>query len=387
MSATDLLRYAGSPKYSTFSMDDASSADIQFGQVEETPLTRSHWVKDLFVPKETGDMKVLWAKRTLAAIGAVAFLSAACEIWIIVNEATIKNHLLGSVTENGANDIWFNFKVELTYHSVFLASIGFWVFVLWNAIMHQNFIQIIAINFYNFGLFIYSILQIVQTANDLNNVRGQVKDPNVASNSGYFLAAQILLPSIIGLFIPIYCYLTFQLHREFGWRMYRITGGEKVVTRAFTSYHILLLLLKFSAFSGTAFIILTLVLTSITEKGRIVIPLVGALVGIATLVAGYYGARFEIKGLMAFSIIGSLTIFGYTISRFVDAFRRGGREFERAKIPFLMFGVLSELMWLLTIVFSVVCWRNFGKAGLKDVLDQESRRAKGKYQPPPTVIE
>ncbi|KAJ3032030.1 UNVERIFIED_CONTAM: hypothetical protein HDU68_008063 [Siphonaria sp. JEL0065] len=384
MSTEALRGQDRSQQYSTFDIDGDGPDPRPTAAKSIYPVSTSF--SDFLIPKETGDMKVLWAIRTLVSISVVAFLCAACEVWIMVNEATIKNNLLGSVKSNGAYDIWLNFKVELTYHSVFLVSIGFWVFIVHNAIMHQNFIQVIAVNFYNGGLFIYSILQILQTANDLNRVRSEVTDASVASNSGYFLAAQVLLPSIIGLYFPVFAFLTYKLFQEFGWRMYRITGGDKVITRVFTTYHILLLLLKFCAFSGTAFLVITLVLTSITPKGIIMIPVIGGIIGLSTVICGFFASRFEIRLLMALFIAGCMGIFGYIINRFVDAFKRGGSEFERAKIPFIMFGIMSELMWLTAIVFAVICWMNFGK-GLKGVLDQEHRRRKGQYVAPPHVIE
>ncbi|KAJ3051714.1 hypothetical protein HDU99_008340, partial [Rhizoclosmatium hyalinum] len=96
----------------------------------------------------------------------------------MANENTVKNTLLHeqpTSTGNNANlNIWLNFKIELTYHTVFLASIGFLFFVVWDGVLHRNSIQCISVNFYLVGLLVYSVLQILQTDNDLNTIRPQL---------------------------------------------------------------------------------------------------------------------------------------------------------------------------------------------------------------------
>ncbi|KAJ3074502.1 hypothetical protein HDU98_011092 [Podochytrium sp. JEL0797] len=351
----------------------------------EVPALRAKkaFLEQIF-PQEAGDLKVFWSKWALAATLVASLLCALCETWIMLNENAIKRDLLGAQYQNGSDatyQIWTNFKVELTYHSIFLGSIGFWLFITWNGIMHQNLLQIFSINFFNIGLLVYSIMQILQTNNDLNTVKSHLSDPTIANDSGSFLAAQILLPSVIAVFIPVFVFLTYKLKGEFGWRMYRITGGDPKVTRAFTAYHVLLLLFKYSVFAGTGFMIIDLVLTSITTAGVISIPIVAAFIALGTVIAGFYSARFENKPFMVVFLVGCLGIFGYIVDRFVHAFQRGGDEFQRAKIPFIAFGVLCEGLLIACVVYGVLVMRNFGE-GLMSVLEQEVKRRRGEYQAP-----
>ncbi|KAJ3294273.1 hypothetical protein HDU79_011235 [Rhizoclosmatium sp. JEL0117] len=341
---------------------------------------------DYILPKEDGDVKVYWALRTLLVTLIVSILCAGCESWIMANENTVKNTLLQeqpTSTGNNANlNIWLNFKIELTYHAVFLASIGFLFFVVWDGVLHRNSIQCISVNFYLVGLLVYSVLQILQTDNDLNTIRPQLLNANVASNSGYFLAAQILLPCIIGIFIPIYGFLSYKMYGEFGWRAYRISGGAPKVTKAFNTYHMFLLLLKYSVFAGCGFLVIDVILTKVSANGKILIPVLGFIVGIITVVTGFYGVRYEHAVLVIVHIVGTLGIFAYMIYRMVTSFHRGGSDFQRTKIPFLAFGVMCALLLLAIVCFAVLCLHQFG-VGVRYVLDQEKRKQKGNYVPPP----
>ncbi|KAJ3074503.1 hypothetical protein HDU98_011093 [Podochytrium sp. JEL0797] len=341
------------------------------------------------IPQQTEDMTVKWARYSLAAILLVTFLCAACETWIMIDESTVNEHFntaSQNALQNGSFNISTidsanqNFLVGTTYHSVFLASVVFWLIVTWDALLNQNIMQCVSINFYNLGLFVYSILQIVQTANDfkfVDSVPGMQ-----AENSGYFLAAQILLPVLIGPFIPAFAYLTYRMHLEFGWRQYRITGGNIELERVFFGYHILLLLIKFSLFFVYAFSAIDLALTTVTPDGQIVIQISGLLVGAIVTFTGFHGARHEKRPLSIIYILGNLCILAYIIERVWTANARSssGDSYSRARLPFLMYAVVGGFLVMGSCVYGALVMVNFGK-GLKEVLDQEKKRKEGESAP------
>ncbi|KAJ3090901.1 hypothetical protein HK100_007324 [Physocladia obscura] len=285
--------------------------------------------------------------------------------------------------------IWDNFKVELTYHSVFLAAIGFWLFIMWNAVMHQNTIQVWSINCFNIGLLVYSALQIIQTNSDLKSVQKILEDKDRADDIGYFLAAQIILPCIFGLFIPVYAWLSYKLTKEFDWRMYRITGGVGSTNSALRTYFMHQLFMKFSIFFGSGFLILDLVLTSVSNTGIILIPIIGSIIGLVAGLSGYYGARRSSFWLIITHCVCCIGSFAYVIVRVHDAFSRGGAYLDRAKIPLVVYAVTTECLLIATVVYAVLVFRNFWhrKIDLTGVLDKEQLIRSEKYTRPATSLD
>ncbi|KAI9353690.1 hypothetical protein BDR26DRAFT_890155 [Obelidium mucronatum] len=231
------------------------------------------------------------------------------------------------------------------------------------------------------------LLQILQTAKDLNLIdQADFSNPSLSSyNSGYFLAAQLLLPVIIGVFIPVFAYFTYRMNLEFGWRQYRITGGNIKLEKVFFAYHILLLLLKYALFFVCGFTALDLILTYVTERGKMIIAVSAAVVGILASACGYYGARYERKGIMSLYIIACLAVIGYLIERVYDAIVRAQDEtktsdFERAKGPFLLYAAVSGVLVASSFIYGIIAYCNFNK-GLKQVLDQEKKRKNGEVEP------
>ncbi|TPX76337.1 hypothetical protein CcCBS67573_g02403 [Chytriomyces confervae] len=343
--------------------------------------------KDRIIPKQTDDVTVYWSRATILAIFIAGVLAIICESWIMINENWLINNVKAA-SPDGYNDLEENFLVGQTYHGIFLAAFLFWMIVTWDGVMHKNLMQVLSVNIYNFGLLVYSFLQIIQTKTDLEFVRPQLENPDdpIASNTGLFLFAQVMLPAIIGFVIPSFAYLTYRLHGEFGWRQYRITGGSKQLENVFFTYHILLLLLKFSVFFVIGFTIFDLVLTAVSDKGKVIIGISAAVVGILVPACGYYGARNERKHLIFLYMFGCLCVLAYIVQRVWQAYYKEyetpeSSYFDRSKLPFMLYACLSFLLVLVAFVYGFICLGNFNR-GLKEVLDQEEKRRKGELEAP-----
>ncbi|KAJ3231707.1 hypothetical protein HDU78_007563 [Chytriomyces hyalinus] len=126
--------------------------------------------------------------------------------------------------------------------------------------MHKNTLQVISVNAYNVGLFVYSILQMQQINIHLQDVRetARIDDP-LSNNSGLYYVAQILLIVLLGVFMPVFLYLTVKLYKEYEWRKVRISKGDLNLYNDFIAYHILLLTIKFGTFFMAGFVIINLV--------------------------------------------------------------------------------------------------------------------------------
>ncbi|KAJ3232612.1 hypothetical protein HDU81_002815 [Chytriomyces hyalinus] len=183
------------------------------------------------------DVPVFWSRSTLSLCLVVVLLCIVCQASLMTCEDTIQTSLkddairlnLGSLqTANLELDL----TITLTYHIVFFISMVFWMFLVWDAVMTFNTLQIISINFFNVAMFVYSILQLLQIETDKKNTARLFGDnPDVLAylDSQGFKLARTALPVCIGLFIPIFAYLTVKLKGDFGWRKYRIAGGDKTI--------------------------------------------------------------------------------------------------------------------------------------------------------------
>ncbi|KAJ3405142.1 hypothetical protein HDU80_001872 [Chytriomyces hyalinus] len=352
------------------SANTSSFQEASYAQSDVKLPAKKKFVQRI-IPQQMDDVTVFWSKVTLVAIIIAGILAPDYffnEILLIVNAGLI---------------------VAATYHAIYLAGFLFWVIVTWDGIMHKNVIQVISVNVYNVGLFVYSILQMQQIKNHMEDVRGaMVEADRLADNTGLFLVAQILLIVLLGLFTPVFAFLTYKLYGEFGWRQYRISSGNPALEKVFIAYHILLLVLKFGVFFMLAFVVFNLVLTQVTRNGAIIISIAGLAVAIILPLLGFYGARRENKLLSSFFVLGCLGCLSFIAERVYRAFsrERANPDKDRAgfdsgdwKLPFMMYAATAFIILLVGVVYGVVCMFNYGK-GLKDALDGEEKRKRGEMQ-------
>ncbi|KAJ3231706.1 hypothetical protein HDU78_007562 [Chytriomyces hyalinus] len=340
------------------------------------------------IPQSKGSIVVRWSQRTLAITALVMLLAIANEGWVMAAETGVKSQILQDMSSLRMAPgflelamfkeqvIEFSYKVSITYHSVFIAAMVFCLLMTWDGIMNSNIIQVISVNFHNLGLFIYSLLQIIQLRKD-NDLLGGPGFP------AWFLASQIVLPCVLGIFLPTFAYLTFRTNSDFGWRIFKITGGDKAMDKAFVFYHIFLLFLKFSLFFVLGFTIINVVLTPTSEAGKIMIPVALAVIGTVFPLIGYLGVRFENRTVTSLFIAGYTGLIGFVVYRTWEAFNRSNdsSNFNRAKIPFLMYACVGVMLLFGAIISGVLCWAQYDR-GLKHVLDQERKRRSGDHVAP-----
>ncbi|KAI8607691.1 hypothetical protein BC830DRAFT_1158082 [Chytriomyces sp. MP71] len=297
----------------------------------------------------------------------------------MASDSNVRDFLMANIdqrTKAAVDSINSNFRVTLSYHSVFLASLLFLLFIVWDAILHYNLVQVISANLYILGLLVYSICQIIQVKKDVSDTWSEM---NV--DSGAYFASQVILPCLLGAFMPVFSFFVYHLNRDFGWRIFRVSGGNNTIDRAFMLYHIFLLFLKFSMFFVGAFTVLDIVDTKVTGNGEIIISCAITLLSITVPFLGYFGVRKENNLLMVLFIFAYLGTVGFIADRIYDAFKRGGLDFQRAKIPFIMYAAMSVVLLLGSCISAGVCMRNFHR-GLKETLVLDERRKNGEYQAP-----
>ncbi|KAJ3236408.1 hypothetical protein HDU81_010791 [Chytriomyces hyalinus] len=356
----------------TPSFQDTLADDISMEKREKSFLKR-------IIPQQVDDVPVTWSRRTLLGTLIVVIICMLAESWVMINEAAMRAELVESYNNpiqiQAANS---NFKVSMTYHAVFQASFVFWMFMTYDAIKYYNLVQVIACNFYIVGLFVYSVLQIVQVKKDSEQFSVWSKHDTV---SGAFLGSLVTLPFAIGLYAPVFAYFSRRLHHDFGWRIFRIAGGNRTIDKAYMHYHIFLLFLKFSMFFLVGFTVIGLVLTQVSQHGIAIIAISIAMSAFVAPLIGYFGVRRESGALMTLFMVFYLGLIGFVGERIWEGFNRKGEDFNRAKIPFSMYAGVGTALLMGAVVWGGICWANFG-IGLKQTFEFDAAKKSGEYVKP-----
>ncbi|KAI8829066.1 hypothetical protein BJ741DRAFT_624398 [Chytriomyces cf. hyalinus JEL632] len=344
---------------------------------------------------QDSDVPVFWSRAALAVCLLVVLLCVAFEVWLIDCESgvheTLKNDAirlnLDPVLSANLN---IDLTVSFTYHAVFFLSLLFWLFLVWDAVMSFNTLQVLSINAYNVAVFVYSILQLLQIEADASNTSRMFRnDPGVLAylGSANCKTAPSALPIFTSLFIPIFAYLTIKLKADFGWRKYRIAGGDKDLERAFVWYHNFLLLQKFSFLFVLSFgSINSVLVTAVTDE----IPFAPAILSVVVWVlpfAGHHAVRRERKKLgclVVLMYLVTIAMCAYTLwftLQSWQAFKTNEKRFtyDRMRNTLLLYAVLTMMVLCAAAGTGAFCVWSFGR-GLKNALDKERLRVQGEQK-------
>ncbi|KAJ3236834.1 hypothetical protein HDU81_010298 [Chytriomyces hyalinus] len=286
--------------------------------------------------------------------GRVMCLFVAFEVWLIDCESRVHDSLKNDAIRLNLDPILLaNLNIELTvsitYHSLFQIK-----------------------------------------ADAVNTGRMFQSDPGVLAylDSGDSKIASTALPVLTGLFIPIFACLTIKLKADFGWRKYRIAGGDKDLERAFVWYHNFLLLQKFSFLFVLSFgSINSVLITAVTDE----IPSIPATVSLVVSFLpfmGHYAVRRERKKLGCIVVLMYLVIFAmcaytlwFTLNSW-QAFRTNNEKrftYDGMLTTLLAYAIVTLLVLGAAAGTGAVCVWSFG-SGLKNALDKERLRVKGEQK-------
>ncbi|KAJ3412534.1 hypothetical protein HDV05_000615 [Chytridiales sp. JEL 0842] len=355
------------------------SADTTSSKDEKRPPL---WKRLIPMPRE--DLKVIWSRRTLVLVLIEAVVLIALEAYLMFAQNDLYYDLkrtrdfyesqnIPGVTS--VNELIMNFRAGAIYRSAFIASVVFGVYVSWDALLTQNLIEVISIIFYSIGQLVFTVIQIDQTNATFRTLSFTAPDgaSNDVSRYPAYKASEITLVVVTAAWLIIYTFLAYKLKLEFGWTLYRLTGGDKALDRAFTSYHILLLLLKFSIFFLVLFSVILLGLSNPSRTSELVTPIVGVPTTAAYALLGYLGLRREKKPMIFvfFAMSAVLAAYvGFRLFRAFDPMLEG--DYRAIRRPLSLYGALVLVLLMGCCVYAVVCMRNFG-VGLKSVLDQRAK--------------
>ncbi|ORZ36590.1 hypothetical protein BCR44DRAFT_1068074 [Catenaria anguillulae PL171] len=274
----------------------------------------------------------------------------------------------------------YNLAMAVTvYHVIYMLATVMQLYITVDSVLHQNSIELIALNVINLGLFGYSIVQLSQSSSIFGQINSTLADLRKVPRLSPAVAAQLPkdqlastfmfhYPSIVIslVFLLLTAGVSYKLHQEYGWAIYKRIGADIGLRRQMMHYFFLMMLLKLDVFFYFTFSLQFLVIGLVSGKMTnidIAIHLVVALTMIVVLIVlCVKGTREENDKLMFLFMAGTVACMGYLCWKLYQAF------FDDRFIPVqtsITFSIGSCLLLaVLTLVNSFICYRNFG-TGLK----------------------
>lgn len=285
-------------------------------------------------------------------------------IAVIVLQVTAASELIPYIKTNDKSN---QLRPLPVYVVIFVGSQIVSVALSWDAVFHQNTIQLIGFVIYNFCTFGYALFQLGQR--ELSRDTISQTTPLSTTQIENFHRIFIAIPVVIGVFSLIFVYLAYKLYLEFGWRIYKKIGADPHMKNMYRAYQVFLMLLKIDVFFFLSYSIQYLVL--VLDKQDYEFPLTIAALPFTALilVASVYGLKREDKRIMLGFIFGCVLGAAYFIFKLVRMYTNfqlpdGSDKYAGTRNFLTFFSALSLLMVILTLINSVVCYNNFGK-GLK----------------------
>ncbi|KAF9939009.1 hypothetical protein BGZ67_010140 [Mortierella alpina] len=272
------------------------------------------------------------------------------------------------------------------YLMVFVFAQLFQLVIAWDAVRAQNTIELIGIVIFNLCCFAYSIFEISQIRNSLENggAAGFFDPPSRATELQSRLQPFLIVDvCVIGLTQCIVTWLAYQLFQEFGWMIYKKIGADPNMKKMYRAYQIYLVLIKVDLFFFVGFSIQFIYL-ALTRRGQdpeywltiIVLPLT-----ILILFIAVYAVRHESRKWMASFLAAMLAGVVYFVFKVVRMYFGEKAPLYKGVNQFLtLFASLCLITILATIANATICYRNFGK-GLKPHLLREARESPSATSP------
>ncbi|KAF9572658.1 hypothetical protein EC968_009558 [Mortierella alpina] len=272
------------------------------------------------------------------------------------------------------------------YLMVFVFAQLFQLVIAWDAVRAQNTIELIGIVIFNVCCFAYSIFEISQIRNSLENggAAGFFDPPSRAMELQSHLQPFLIVDvCVIGISQCLVTWLAYQLFQEFGWKIYKKIGADPNMKKMYRAYQIYLVLIKVDLFFFVGFSIQFIYL-ALTRRGQdpeywltiIVLPLTVLILFIAV-----YAVRHESRKWMASFLVAMLAGVVYFIFKVVRMYVGEKAPLYKGVNQFLtLFASLCLITILATIANATICYRNFGK-GLKPHLLRDARESPSATSP------
>ncbi|KAJ3205988.1 hypothetical protein HDU67_008522 [Dinochytrium kinnereticum] len=334
-------------------------------------------VFEKLIPQEEKDSKVTWSKTTLFSMIVMSLILFGLQSVVIQRQTQLFNQYKENIPESirlqNSDELFTNIKANLVYSSSFYLAIIFGVFTTWDSILQQNLIQVLAIVAYNFGMFVFTIIQYSQFQNTLLDL-DEWDIPE--SSKSVLRIVQILLILVTLIWFLVAAFFAYRLYYEFTWRIYRRIGGDIKLEADYQNYHIYMLCIKYSIFFSTIFLIMILVMGQSTTLVIGLTVVIGIPLAIAMIFFAFYGARKESRGYLTGAFASALILLAYDVARLVQMYNKEvASQYSRIRLPATFFGAMAVVLLIGALIYTFVCAGAFVGGGLKHLLAQNRKNA------------
>jgi len=304
-----------------------------------------------------------YAKLALAVLAYQAVFITCLEAFVYTKHSQIVSILAQNETDATNDETYANARSMPVYHVLFILAQFFQLGIYVDAIYNQNTIQIIALTLFEFGILIYSVIQVFQSEQILKTIPKQIT----------ILPYEITIIVLISILATGFAYLAYKLYQEFGWSIYKKIGADMAMRDRYKMYQIFIMLLKFDLFFFVGLSVQILVLVIFISNGRAdqiaEHIIMSSVISTSMLMAAFLGVKKENKIMMYLFMVGCVGTEVYFMIKLIDISAHP-EKYSGTRIFATFFVCICMILGVVTLTISALCLRNFDK-GLKYHLSRD----------------
>ncbi|KAL4069398.1 hypothetical protein J3A83DRAFT_4251064 [Scleroderma citrinum] len=303
--------------------------------------------------------------------------SWACRLFVltVVIETTIDLAIEGDLLvrlQDAGNADSESAKKMPVYLSIFALAHVFQLVLAVDAVYARNTLQFICLILFNLLFLIYAVIQIGEIQNSTTTSQGIIHIPvNVLTN---------IIPVVISVAEVAYIALGWKIYNEFGWKVYKFLGADRRIKKMYASYQIFHCLVKFDLFFWIGFSIQFLWLVLEKDDWEYYVTLAALPLSVVLLIEGHLAARYENRWMMATFMSGCIGALVYFVYKLYKLLKYRNTDYAAVWHSLTTFSAIAIFLLLVTIVFTSIVMRNFGR-GLKNSIARSKNHARDGSQP------
>jgi hypothetical protein len=266
-----------------------------------------------------------------------------------------------------------------TYLSLFIFAEIYQLVLAVNAIRTENTIQTVGIVFFNMAMLVYSALQ-------YNQIQDTALELGVHAAYEACKGVIIAIPCVLAAGVLVLVVLTYKIHQDFGWSIYKQVGADISSKRRYLCYLIYVTLLKFDFFFFLGFTVQFVVVVLKHDDVEFALTIVVIPLTIIALYLATVFVRKETIVGMAAMIVIYLAGMAYFVFKLVRIYQPSQMyKYIAVQKTLTVFAVLTIIFLVATIMMAVICTINFGK-GLKRIVHDTKQSRIPKQSPNDSLL-